>query len=63
VFVGSGIFTRGDPERRAGAITQAAPYWDNPQILAEVRRDSGELIGGISNLAHPRKELCSGRGS
>jgi pyridoxal biosynthesis lyase PdxS len=62
VFVGSGARKRGDPERCAGAITQAGPYWDNLPILAEVRSDSGALRGGINSVACPREERCSGRG-
>jgi pyridoxal 5'-phosphate synthase pdxS subunit len=62
VFVGSGARKRGDPERCAGAITQAAPYWDNLPILAEARSDSGALMGGINSVACPREERCSGRG-
>jgi pyridoxal 5'-phosphate synthase pdxS subunit len=62
VFVGSGARKRGDPARPAGAITQAAPYWDNLPILAEARSDSGALMGGINSVACPREERCSGRG-
>jgi pyridoxal 5'-phosphate synthase pdxS subunit len=63
VFVGSGAFKRGDPERCVGAITQAAPSWDNPRILAEVRCDSGALMRGINIATLPRAGFLSGRGS
>jgi pyridoxal 5'-phosphate synthase pdxS subunit len=63
VFVGSGARKRGDPERCVGAITQAAPSWDNPRILAEVRCDSGALMRGINIATLPRAGFLSGRGS
>lgn len=62
VFVGSGIFKSGDPERRARAIVQAVTHWDNPEILAEVSRDLGEAMVGINVAVLPREELLSVRG-
>ena len=62
VFVGSGIFKSGDPERRARAIVQAVTHWDNPEILAEVSRDLGEPMVGINVSVLPREELLSVRG-
>ena len=62
VFVGSGIFKSGDPQRRARAIVQAVTHWDNPQILAEVSHDLGEPMVGINISALPREELLSVRG-
>ncbi len=62
VFVGSGIFKSGDPERRARAIVQAVTHWDNPEILAEVSQDLGEPMVGINVAALPREELLSVRG-
>ncbi|MDQ3705616.1 MAG: pyridoxal 5'-phosphate synthase lyase subunit PdxS [Chloroflexota bacterium] len=62
VFVGSGIFKSGDPERRARAIVQAVTHWDNPDILAEVSMDLGEPMVGINVAALPREELLSVRG-
>ncbi|HEX8599908.1 MAG TPA: pyridoxal 5'-phosphate synthase lyase subunit PdxS [Chloroflexia bacterium] len=62
VFVGSGIFKSGDPERRARAIVQAVTHWDNPDILAEVSMDLGEAMVGINVAALPREELLSVRG-
>ncbi|MBF6614431.1 MAG: pyridoxal 5'-phosphate synthase lyase subunit PdxS [Chloroflexi bacterium] len=62
VFVGSGIFKSGDPERRARAIVQAVTHWDNPVILAEVSRDLGEPMVGINVSTLPREELLSVRG-
>ncbi|HEX8228214.1 MAG TPA: pyridoxal 5'-phosphate synthase lyase subunit PdxS [Chloroflexia bacterium] len=62
VFVGSGIFKSGDPERRARAIVQAVTHWDNPEILAEVSMDLGEAMVGINVAVLPREELLSVRG-
>ncbi|MEA2574400.1 MAG: pyridoxal 5-phosphate synthase pdxS subunit [Chloroflexia bacterium] len=62
VFVGSGIFKSGDPQRRARAIVQAVTHWDNAEILAEVSRDLGEAMVGINVAALPREELLSIRG-
>ncbi|MDQ5826386.1 MAG: pyridoxal 5'-phosphate synthase lyase subunit PdxS [Chloroflexota bacterium] len=62
VFVGSGIFKSGDPERRARAIVQAVTHWDNPDILAEVSMDLGEPMVGINVATLPREELLSVRG-
>jgi len=62
VFVGSGIFKSGDPERRARAIVQAVTHWDNPQILAEVSRDLGEAMVGINVTTLPKEELMAVRG-
>lgn len=47
VFVGSGIFKSGDPEKRAKAIVKAVTYYDNPEIIAEVSEDLGEAMVGI----------------
>ncbi|MDQ3929009.1 MAG: pyridoxal 5'-phosphate synthase lyase subunit PdxS [Chloroflexota bacterium] len=62
VFVGSGIFKSGDPQRRGRAIVQAVTHWENPQILAEVSRDLGEPMVGINIAALPPQELLSVRG-
>lgn len=62
VFVGSGIFKSGDPERRARAIVQAVTHWDNSEILAEVSKNLGEPMVGINVAALPREELLSVRG-
>ena len=62
VFVGSGIFKSGDPERRARAIVQAVTHWDNPKILAEVSRDLGEAMVGINVAMLPKEELMAARG-
>ncbi|GFZ30206.1 pyridoxal 5'-phosphate synthase subunit PdxS [Clostridium zeae] len=48
VFVGSGIFKSGDPEKRAKAIVLATTYYNDPKILAEISEDLGEPMVGIN---------------
>ncbi len=48
VFVGSGIFKSGDPEKRARAIVQAVTNYDDPHILASLSEDLGEAMVGIN---------------
>lgn len=62
VFVGSGIFKSGDPERRAKAIVQAVTHFNDPQILAEISEDLGEPMVGIDLEALPTQEKLANRG-
>jgi len=48
VFVGSGIFKSGNPNKRAQAIVKAVTNFNNPQILAELSEDLGEAMIGIN---------------
>ncbi len=48
VFVGSGIFKSGNPEKRAAAIVRAVTDYKNPKVLAEVSEDLGEAMVGIN---------------
>lgn len=48
VFVGSGIFKSGNPEKRAAAIVRAVTDYNNPKVLAEVSEDLGEAMVGIN---------------
>jgi len=48
VFVGSGIFKSGNPEKRAKAIVMATTYYNDPKILAEISEDLGEPMVGIN---------------
>lgn len=48
VFVGSGIFKSGNPEKRAHAIVKAVTNYNDPAILAEVSEDLGEAMVGIN---------------
>ncbi|MGN1011939.1 MAG: pyridoxal 5'-phosphate synthase lyase subunit PdxS, partial [Clostridia bacterium] len=48
VFVGSGIFKSGNPEKRAQAIVKAVTNYNDPKIIAEVSEDLGEAMVGIN---------------
>jgi pyridoxal 5'-phosphate synthase pdxS subunit len=48
VFVGSGIFKSGDPEKRAKAIVTAVKHFNDPKIIAEVSEDLGKAMVGIN---------------
>lgn len=48
VFVGSGIFKSGNPEKRAAAIVKAVTNYDDPHMLAELSEDLGEAMVGIN---------------
>jgi pyridoxal 5'-phosphate synthase pdxS subunit len=62
VFVGSGIFKSGNPAQRADAIVQATTHFDNPDIVANVSRDLGEAMVGISSNELPESEQLAKRG-
>lgn len=48
VFVGSGIFKSGNPEKRARAIVQAVTNYKDAKLLAELSEDLGEAMVGIN---------------
>lgn len=48
VFVGSGIFKSGNPEKRAGAIVKAVTNYNDPEILAKLSEDLGGAMVGIN---------------
>ena len=48
VFVGSGIFKSGNPEKRARAIVQAVTNYNDAKLLAELSEDLGEAMVGIN---------------
>ncbi len=48
VFVGSGIFKSGNPEKRARAIVQAVTNFNDAKMLAELSEDLGEAMVGIN---------------
>ena len=48
VFVGSGIFKSGNPEKRAQAIVEAVTNYNDPKRLAELSEDLGEAMVGIN---------------
>lgn len=48
VFVGSGIFKSGDPEKRARAIVQAVTNYTDAKLIAKLSEDLGEAMVGIN---------------
>jgi pyridoxal 5'-phosphate synthase pdxS subunit len=62
VFVGSGIFKSGDPERRAKAIVEATTHFRDAEILARVSAGLGEPMVGISASSLDPSELLESRG-
>ena len=48
VFVGSGIFKSGNPEKRARAIVQAVTNYKDAKMIAELSEDLGEAMVGIN---------------
>jgi pyridoxal 5'-phosphate synthase pdxS subunit len=62
VFVGSGIFKSGDPDRRARAIVEATTHFADPRILAEVSAGLGEPMVGISAASLLEAEKLETRG-
>ncbi|MFH1609168.1 MAG: pyridoxal 5'-phosphate synthase lyase subunit PdxS [Candidatus Bipolaricaulota bacterium] len=61
VFVGSGIFKSGEPEKRARAIVLACTHYDDPKILAEVSVGLGEAMPGLPIERIPEQELMQHR--
>ncbi len=62
VFVGSGIFKSGDPERRAKAIVEATTHYQDAEILARVSAGLGEPMVGVSTSSLDPSELLETRG-
>ena len=48
VFVGSGIFKSGNPEKRANAIVKAVTNYTDAAMIAELSEDLGEAMVGIT---------------
>jgi len=48
VFVGSGIFKSGNPEKRARAMVMACTNFNDPSIVAAVSEDLGDPMVGIA---------------
>ncbi len=48
VFVGSGIFKSGDPEKRTRAIVQAVTNYQDKKLLAKLSENLGEAMVGIN---------------
>ncbi len=62
VFVGSGIFKSGDPEKRARAIVEATTHYMDAAVLARVSEGLGEAMVGISTATLEPKDLLETRG-
>ncbi|MHA6525963.1 pyridoxal 5'-phosphate synthase lyase subunit PdxS [Tessaracoccus sp. G1721] len=62
VFVGSGIFKSGNPERRAKAIVAATAHYDDPAAIAEASRGLGEAMVGINVADVPAPHRLAERG-
>jgi pyridoxal 5'-phosphate synthase pdxS subunit len=62
VFVGSGIFKSGDPDRRARAIVEATTHYLDAKILADVSSGLGEPMVGIAASTLPEAERLEVRG-
>lgn len=48
VFVGSGIFKSGNPEKRGAAIVKAVTNFRDAKLIAELSEDLGEAMVGIN---------------
>lgn len=48
VFVGSGLFKSGNPEKRANAIVKAVTNYTDASLIASFSEDLGEAMVGIN---------------
>ncbi|KAA0229360.1 MAG: Pyridoxal 5'-phosphate synthase subunit PdxS [Fimbriimonadales bacterium] len=62
VFVGSGIFKSGDPERRAEAIVEATAHFEDATVLARVSGGLGEPMVGINVSSLAEEDQLAVRG-
>jgi len=62
VFVGSGIFKSGEPAIRARAIVDSVLFYKDVKKLAEISRNLGEPMVGISASTLTEKEMLATRG-
>ncbi len=62
VFVGSGIFKSGDPEKRAKAIVSATTHYMDFDLIARVSEGLGEAMVGIEIDKIPPEERMAERG-
>jgi pyridoxal 5'-phosphate synthase pdxS subunit len=62
VFVGSGIFKSGDPERRAKAVVEAVTHWQEPEVLLRVSEGLGEAMRGLDVKELSEEQLLAKRG-
>ena len=62
VFVGSGIFKSGDPEKMARSIVEAVTHYSNPEILTHAQEKIGKAMEGIEFAKIPEQDLLQHRG-
>lgn len=62
VFVGSGIFKSGNPQKRAEAIVKATTFYNEPEVLAEISRNIGEPMVGRTVESLKESETLARRG-
>ena len=62
VFVGSGIFKSGDPDRRAKEIVESTTHFNDTKILEDVCAGLGEPMVGISASSLDEAERLEVRG-
>jgi pyridoxal 5'-phosphate synthase pdxS subunit len=62
VFVGSGIFKSGDPDKRARAIVEATTHFEDAEVIARVSENLGEAMVGINISEIPDAERMQERG-
>jgi pyridoxal 5'-phosphate synthase pdxS subunit len=62
VFVGSGIFKSGNPEKRARAIVQAVAHYQDAKLVAELSEDLGDPMVGRSVAELRPEEKMATRG-
>ncbi|HEY9791244.1 MAG TPA: pyridoxal 5'-phosphate synthase lyase subunit PdxS [Candidatus Obscuribacterales bacterium] len=62
VFVGSGIFKSGNPQKRAEAIVKATTFYNEPKVLAEISRNLGEPMVGRTVASLSETEALAKRG-
>jgi pyridoxal 5'-phosphate synthase pdxS subunit len=62
IFVGSGVFKSGDPERRGKAIVQATTHYLDADLVARLSEDLGEAMVGIDISRLEPGELLQTRG-
>jgi len=61
IFVGSGVFKSGDPEKRARSIVEATTHYDDPATVARASEGLGEAMVGISIDEIPPHEMMQVR--
>jgi pyridoxal 5'-phosphate synthase pdxS subunit len=62
VFVGSGIFKSGDPERRGRAIVEATTYYNDPARVAEASTGLGAAMESIETSKLSSEQHLATRG-